>query len=106
MKHLIEFKLFEANENLTNDEIVKRASKYKNIGELKRKDYKLYSLVISNHLTNSTFPRKSKWTEENLRKEAKKYKTRSEFSQKSHGAYARAIGLNMLDELFPIKKSD
>lgn len=106
MKHLIEFKLFEANENLTNDEIVNKASKYKNIVELKRKDYKLYSLVISNHLGNSAFPRKSKWTEEKIREEAKKYKTKSEFSRNSYGAYARAIGLNMLNKLYPNKKSN
>lgn len=104
MKYLLDFKLFEAEskeENLSNEEIVDKASKYKTLSELRRKDSKLYWLVVQKKLINSVFPRKSKWTKEELEKESEKYNSRGEFGRKSPGAYNRAMGLGILDELFP-----
>lgn len=104
MKYLLGYKIYES---LTPEEIVKQASKYNSLLELRRKNSKLYYLVTSHNLEHSAFPKKSKWTREEIEKEAKKYNTRSEFSMKSNGAYVRANGLGILDELFPInKKSD
>jgi hypothetical protein len=104
MQYLIGYKLFENEEKVSTEEIVKKASKYKSMLELRRRDTKLYWLIRNNNLEYSVFPKKSKWTKEEIEKESEKYNTRGEFSQKSHGAYARALGLNMLDELFPKDK--
>jgi hypothetical protein len=99
MKHLIEFKLFET---FSKDEVIQKASKYKSLLDLKKNNLKLYNLVVDNHLKNTIFPRKSKWTREEIEKESEKYNNRGDFSKYSQGAYVRAKGLNMLDELFPI----
>jgi hypothetical protein len=108
MKHLIEFKLFESEES--KEEIVKQASKYKSLVDLRRRDTQLYYKVVNNNLTNSAFPRDSKWTKEKIEEEAEKYNNKSEFGRNSPGAYNRAVGLGILDELFPKiknkKKSD
>ena len=99
MKHLIEFKLFESEES--KEEIVKQASAYKSLLDLKIKNGTLYHKVMTNHLTNSVFPKPAKWTKEKIEEEAEKYNNKSEFSRKSPGAYNRAVGLGILDELFP-----
>jgi hypothetical protein len=106
MKYLIAYKIFENQEEISIEEIIKKASKYKSLHELKKRDMKLYLLIKNHNLEKTIFPRASKWTEEKIREEAKKYSKRSDFFEKSEGAYIRAKGLNMLDELFPKKKSD
>lgn len=103
MKYLLEYKLFESE---SKEDIIKKASIFKSILDLKRNDLKLYNLVTNNRLENTIFPRKSKWTREEIEKESEKYNNRGDFSKYSQGAYVRAKGLGMLDELFPIKKSD
>lgn len=101
MKYLLGYKIYES---LTPEEIVKQASKYNSLLELRRKNSNLYYLVTSHNLEHSAFPRKSKWTREEIEKESEKYNNRGEFSAKSHGAYSRAVGLGILDELFPKNK--
>lgn len=104
MKYLLKYDaLFES---ITNEDIIKKASIFSSILDLKRNNLKLYNLVINNHLENTIFPKKIKWTSEKIKEEAKKFKTKGEFSKKSNGAYNRAAGLGMLDELFPKEKSD
>ena len=96
MKYLTKYKLFEDKED-----IIKQASKYKSLLDLKRNDITLYKKVMSNHLNNLVFPKSIKWTKEKIEAESEKYNNKSEFGKKSPGAYNRASGLDMLDELFP-----
>jgi len=61
MQYLIKYKLFETQ---SKEEIVKQASAYKSLLDLKMKNGTLYHKVMTNNLTNSVFPKLSKWTKE------------------------------------------
>ena len=94
MEYIISYKLFE------DKVIIKQASNYKSLVDLRKEDTDLYNKVINNKLTNIIFPRTSKWNSKTIREEAKKYKNKSEFAKKSNGAYVRAVGLGILNKLF------